>query len=151
MKLDIEKSYTAADIDAPTGVNIELTEICNVKCKHCYNPWRDESMGMHKLNVLKIKKIIKHLREIGVFHVILSGGEPMSNFEILKEAMSILNDQKMTFSMNTNLILANDNNMSELRELGLEHCLTSIPSIDPDENDEIMQSKGSLKKLLENS
>ena len=32
MKLDIKKSYTAADIDAPTGVNIELTEICNVKC-----------------------------------------------------------------------------------------------------------------------
>ncbi len=148
MKLDIEKSYTAADIDAPTGVNIELTEICNVKCKHCYNPWRDESMGMHKLNVLKIKKIIKHLKEIGVFHVILSGGEPMSNYAILKESMSILNEHNMTFSMNTNLILANEDNMSELRDLGLEHCLTSIPSIDPDENDEIMQSKGSLEKIL---
>ena len=37
--------------------------------------------------------------------------------------------------------------MSELRALGLEHCLTSIPSIDPNENDEIMQSKGSLEKM----
>ena len=38
--------------------------------------------------------------------------------------------------------------MKELRELGLEHCLTSIPSIDEAENDEIMQSKGSLKKII---
>ncbi len=148
MDTSLNKSYTSADIEAPTGVNIELTEICNVKCKHCYNPWRDESMGMYQLNVLKIKKIIAKLSEIGVFHVILSGGEPLSNYDILKKAMMLLKEHKMTFSMNTNLILANDKNMSELRELGLEHCLTSIPSIDPDENDEIMQSKGTLKKIL---
>ncbi|PPR26426.1 MAG: hypothetical protein CFH34_00953, partial [Alphaproteobacteria bacterium MarineAlpha9_Bin4] len=28
---------------APTVVNLEITEICNVKCRHCYNFWRDES------------------------------------------------------------------------------------------------------------
>ncbi len=145
---NIKQTYTAADIESPTGVNIELTELCNVKCKHCYNPWRDESMGVNQLNVLKIKKIISKLSDAGVFHVILSGGEPLSNYEILKEAMKFLKMHKMTFSMNTNLILANDQNMSELRALGLEHCLTSIPSIDAKENDEIMQSKGTLKKIL---
>ena len=30
----------------------------------------------------------------------------------------------------------------------MEHCLTSIPSIDANENDEIMQSKGSLDKII---
>ena len=136
------------DIKSPTVVNLEITEICNVKCKHCYNPWRDESMGVNSLDILKIQKILKQLKEIGVFHVILSGGEPLSNFEILKKAMEILNEYKMTFSCNTNLIIADDEKMKQLADLGLEHCLTSIPSIDPDENDEIMQSKGSLKKII---
>ena len=136
------------DIKSPTVVNLEITEICNVKCKHCYNPWRDESMGVNSLDMLKIQKILKQLKEIGVFHVILSGGEPLSNFEILKKAMEILNEYKMTFSCNTNLIIADDEKMKQLADLGLEHCLTSIPSIDPDENDEIMQSKGSLKKII---
>tara|TARA_B100000989_G_C19519442_1_gene463390 strand:+ start:787 stop:2199 length:1413 start_codon:yes stop_codon:yes gene_type:complete len=135
-------------IKSPTVVNLEITEICNVKCKHCYNPWRDESMGVNQLDLIKIEKILKHLHQIGVFHVILSGGEPMSNFKILKEAMKILNKYKMTFSCNTNLIIADDEKMRELKDLGLEHCLTSIPSIDEKENDEIMQSKGSLKKIL---
>lgn len=135
-------------IQSPTVVNLELTELCNVKCKHCYNPWRDESMGVFSLNLVKMKKIINHLSEIGVFHVILSGGEPMSNYDILIEAMKILNEKKITFSCNTNLILADDKKMKELKNFGLEHCLTSIPSIDPDENDDIMQSKGSLGKIL---
>ena len=72
----------------------------------------------------------------------------MSNFEILKQAMKLLKINNMTYSCNTNLILANDEKMKELRELGLEHCLTSIPSIDEKENDEIMQSKGSLNKII---
>ena len=105
-------------------------------------------MGVNSLDILKIQKILKQLKEIGVFHVILSGGEPLSNFEILKKAMEILNEYKMTFSCNTNLIIADDEKIKQLADLGLEHCLTSIPSIDPDENDEIMQSKGSLKKII---
>ena len=135
-------------IQSPTVVNLELTELCNVKCKHCYNPWRDESMGVFSLNLIKMKKIINHLSDIGVFHVILSGGEPMSNYDILIESMKLLNEKKITFSCNTNLILADDKKMKELRSLGLEHCLTSIPSINAEENDEIMQSKGSLDKIL---
>ena len=55
-------------------------------------------MGMHKLNVLKLKII--NLRG-DCFPCNLM--RRMSNFEI-KEAMSVLNDQKITFSMNTNLI-----------------------------------------------
>ena len=136
------------EIKAPTVANLEITELCNVKCKHCYNPWRDETMGINSLDLLKIKKTIKQLKKLGVFHVVLSGGEPMSNFKVLKKAMELLSENNMTFSCNTNLILATDEKMQELKKVGLEHCLTSIPSIKEEENDEIMQSKGSLKKII---
>ncbi len=136
------------DFKTPTVVNLELTELCNVKCKHCYNPWRDESMGVNSIDMLKIKKIIKMLKDAKVFHVILSGGEPFSNFEVLKLAMKMLKENNITFSCNTNLILANEENTAILKKLGMEHCLTSIPSINAKENDEIMQSKGSLDKII---
>jgi len=136
------------EIKSPTVANLEITEICNVKCKHCYNPWRDESMGINQFDLIKIQKVLKHLKQIGVFHVILSGGEPMSNFKVLTEAIKICNELDITFSCNTNLILADDKKMKELKNLGLEHCLTSIPSINAKENDEIMQSKGSLNKII---
>ena len=142
------KNSNLGSFKSPTVVNLELTELCNVKCKHCYNPWRDESMGVSSFDMIKIKKIITEIKRSEVFHVILSGGEPFSNFEVLKESMRLLNENNITFSCNTNLILANSVNTAILKELGLEHCLTSIPSIDPEENDEIMQSKGTLNKII---
>ena len=46
------------EIKAPTVANLEITELCNVKCKHCYNPWRDETMGINSLDLLKLKKLL---------------------------------------------------------------------------------------------
>ena len=133
---------------APTTVNLELTELCNVKCRHCYNPWRDESMGEISLDEIKLNLIIKKLSEARVFHVILTGGEPMSNFEILIKAIKKLRDQDITVSCNSNLILADEKKTKLLFEAGLDHILTSFPSIDKKENDYIMQSKNSLDRII---
>ena len=84
----MEKRY----FSAPTTVNLELTELCNVKCRHCYNPWRDETMGEISLSEIKLNLLIKKLSDAKVFHVILTGGEPMSNFDVLVKAIT-----KLTF------------------------------------------------------
>ena len=134
---------------APTTVNFELTEICNVKCKHCYNPWRDESMGVNSIDDEKLKRIIKEFSNAKVFHVILTGGEPMSNFDILVEAIKKLRENNITVSCNSNLILATEEKARKLSDAGLDHILTSLPSLDPFQNDLIMQSKGSLRKIID--
>tara|TARA_Y100000294_G_scaffold168804_1_gene179307 strand:+ start:2312 stop:3700 length:1389 start_codon:yes stop_codon:yes gene_type:complete len=133
---------------APTTVNFELTELCNVKCKHCYNPWRDESMGVNSIDQNKLDKIINKFVDAKVFHVILTGGEPMSNFDILLKAIKSLREKNITVSCNSNLILANNVNTKLLSDAGLDHILTSLPSLDPLQNDLIMQSKGSLQKII---
>ena len=53
----MDKKY----FSAPTTVNLELTELCNVKCRHCYNPWRDETMGEISLSEIKLNLLIKLL------------------------------------------------------------------------------------------
>lgn len=133
---------------APTTVNLELTELCNVKCRHCYNPWRDETMGEISLNEIKLNLLIKKLAEAKVFHVILTGGEPMSNFDILVKAIKKLKENNISISCNSNLILATKEKAEKLFEAGLDHILTSFPSIDKEENDYIMQSKNSLDKII---
>ena len=134
---------------APTTVNFELTELCNVKCKHCYNPWRDESMGVNSIDDEKLTRIIKEFSDAKVFHVILTGGEPMSNFDILVDAIKKLRENNITVSCNSNLILATEEKARKLSDAGLDHILTSLPSLDPFQNDLIMQSKGSLRKIID--
>ena len=73
---------TNTKFSAPTTANVELTEKCNARCLHCYNPWREEHMGVNSQTIDTIKKTINKLKEAGVFHLIFTGGEPMSNMEI---------------------------------------------------------------------
>ena len=134
---------------APTTVNFELTEICNVKCKHCYNPWRDESMGVNYIDSKKLDAIIQKFIKAKVFHVVLTGGEPFSNFDILVKAIKKLKQNNISISCNSNLILADDKKAKILSEAGLDHILTSLPSLDPLQNDIIMQSKNSLQKIVD--
>ena len=46
---ELEQKYSA-----PTCINLEITEVCNFKCGHCYNPWRQDSMGVVSLKKEKL-------------------------------------------------------------------------------------------------
>ena len=132
---------------APTAANLEVTEKCNARCLHCYNPWREEHMGVNSFDIQRIKKTIDKLKDAGIFHIVLTGGEPMSKMEVLCAALEYGKKLGFTFSCNSNLMLTTDAKMKKLSSLGLDHILTSFPSIDADENDRIMQVKNSIKKI----
>ena len=139
---------------APTTANVEITEKCNARCLHCYNPWREESMGVNSHTIETLKKTIDELKKAGVFHLIFTGGEPMSKIEVLYEALSYGKKLGFSFSLNSNLMLTTDAKMKKLAALGLDHVLTSFPSIESNENDRIMQVKNSIDKIqkgIENS
>ena len=48
---------------APTTANVEITEKCNARCLHCYNPWREETMGVNSHTFETIKKTIDELKK----------------------------------------------------------------------------------------
>ena len=49
----------------------------------CYNPWREEHAGKFNLNKDKIDYLIDEFIKNKVFHVILSGGEPLAKYNDL--------------------------------------------------------------------
>ena len=134
-------------LSSPTTANLELTEKCNARCLHCYNPWREKHMGINSFDISRVKKSLDKLKEAGIFHVVFTGGEPMSNFMVLEEALRYGSELGFSFSCNSNLMLTSPKKMKKLRSLGLDHILTSFPSIDEEENDKIMQVKNSVKKI----
>ena len=133
---------------APTMINLELTELCNVKCRHCYNFWRDESMGSVSLNEGQFDQLIERFVEAGIFHVVLSGGEPMSRFDLLEYALRRLQENNISVSCNSNMMLVTKDRILRLLDAGLDHILTSIPSCDPVTNDRIMGQVGSFEKIV---
>ncbi len=62
-------------------VIIAITSRCRLACGHCYE-WNNLSMD-ERLTVKDIKGIITKIKDSGVRHIQLSGGEPLERFEDL--------------------------------------------------------------------
>ncbi|OJX70350.1 radical SAM protein [Magnetospirillum sp. 64-120] len=133
---------------APTSVNLELTDLCNVKCRHCYNYWRDDSMGGMSMTPARLDDILERLAQAGVFHVIFTGGEPFATFDLLEHGLLTAQRLGLSVSCNSNLMLATPDRVARLAAAGLDHILTSLPSPDPAMCDRIMNHVGAFEKVM---
>jgi len=60
----------------------ELTNRCNLKCRHCYLPKNDKCSGS-ELTTEEIKRILSQLKRAGCLHLVLTGGEVFLRDDIL--------------------------------------------------------------------
>ena len=137
-------------LSSPIMLNLEITDACNIKCRHCYNFWReDPTSANNKLNKEKIDRLVEKISEAGVFHVVLTGGEPFANFEILEYSLACMTKKGISTSVNSNLMLVSAEKIQRLREAGLDHVLTSMVSCDAKTNDYLMNKEGALETIIE--
>jgi len=104
-------------------LEIELTNQCNLNCKHCY---------VNKDRVFKLKKekiidLIKEASDLGVNRLVFTGGEPL----LLKEVFDYANYAKELkipqVVLMTNGILIGKNNISNLKVFDLVQLSLDVP------------------------
>lgn len=151
-----KKTTTQIDLDTeqpntPCQINLELSSTCNHKCPYCYNSWRhDNTPATAKMSIDKLDILIDDIIKNKVFNVILTGGEPFTNYEGLLHSVKRLSSANVLVTCNTNLTLATAEQLKELKAAGLPHILTSLASFDPDINDSIFGNKGAFVKITKN-
>ena len=64
-----------------TGLYIELTSQCNLRCLHCYN---ESGVSTHRIDVESFQNIIKDIENPAGVSVTLSGGEPLLHPDLWK-------------------------------------------------------------------
>ncbi|CCO24234.1 radical SAM/SPASM domain-containing protein [Maridesulfovibrio hydrothermalis] len=133
---------------APTVCNVEITQSCNQKCRHCYNYWRQSDIPTRTMTMGDMDRLIARIVEAGIFHVILSGGEPFLNFEVLEYGFKKLAENNISFSCNSNLVLASEDKIKRLVDVGLDHILTSLNSHVPEVNDYMVNMNGAHERIL---
>jgi|TARA_Y100000034_G_scaffold52710_1_gene64694 radical SAM protein with 4Fe4S-binding SPASM domain len=113
----------------PTSMQIEVTENCNHNCFYCYNHWRDDNatdnMTREDAEILSDKII----NDIKPFHIVLTGGEPLINFDITLYLMKRFEEAKIFNNLNSNLILLTKERLDKILDLKPNlQILTSIPN-----------------------
>ncbi|MCK5236765.1 MAG: radical SAM protein, partial [Deltaproteobacteria bacterium] len=140
-------------LKTPSNLDVEITTACNLKCRHCYNFWQhnegeDPGKSVKMMSIEQADNLIEQIIENKIFHVVLTGGECMTNYKVLTHFMRELSAVNVSFSMNSNLMLATPEKMSELAELGLPHTLTSLNSYVPEINDKMVSQEGAFEKIV---
>lgn len=126
------------------SVLVEITNNCNLRCKHCYN---NKYLNNNDINEEVFFKNLEILKKEGYNHIHLLGGEPLMN-ESVVSYISKLKSMGFTITINTNATLFNDdfikNAMPKIQQLSF-----SLDGVTADKNDEI-RNKGTFDRVLEN-
>lgn len=132
-------------LKAPLRAYLELTQACNLKCRHCYN---DSRFNGNKLQEVPIENIVEKIIEWEVFNVVLSGGETLLRRPQLYSALRSFNEETITTSLNSNLTTFTKEDAKYFVQYNLGGILTSLYSDDSLEHDIISGKPGSYNLTL---
>ncbi|MCP4360468.1 MAG: radical SAM protein [Chloroflexi bacterium] len=125
--------------DAPYKADLAITYGCNNGCNHCYN--EPERFDMPSLPRGDWFRIINKLHEIGIPHLIITGGEATLHPD-LPEIIRYADNLGHVVGMNTNgRRLAHQPYLQTLEEAGLNHVQITLGSNRPDVHDAVMNAK----------
>ena len=146
---------------APYRLDLALTYRCNNDCAHCYNvehPSRSplppgEGVGVREgrkgeLSTADWKLVLDKAWEMGVPHIIFTGGEPTLR-EDLPELVAHAEQNGQITGLNTNARRLSDAHYVEkLVAAGLDHVQITLESSEMEIHDQMVRSKGAFTQTV---
>jgi len=132
---------------APLFVVWNITQLCNLACKHCYQnagprPATDELTLEERL------RVVDELANNGVPFLAIAGGEPLA----LKDLWPVLeyaNRRGLHLTLATNGTLLTAETAARLKECGVKYVEVSVDGLDPDEHDAFRGRKGAWARAVQ--
>lgn len=145
-ELDLEITHPFSTRPAaPYRMDLALTYRCNNDCAHCYNA---RPRSFPELPTTSWKQILDRLWELGIPHVVFTGGEPTLRDD-LPELIAHAEHNGQITGLNTNgRRLSNLTYLQKLVKAGLDHVQITFESHDPQIHDQMVQCKGAWQQTL---
>jgi radical SAM protein with 4Fe4S-binding SPASM domain len=140
------KPVFSTSVSAPFKADLALTYACNNACAHCYNePGRFE---MASLALAGWRRVLDTLAEVGVPHVILTGGEPTLHPD-LPAIVRYADGLGQIVGMNSNgRKLADPRLVETLAEAGLNHVQITLESCRAEVHDGMVGRPGAFDQTV---
>ena len=138
-------------LNAPHVLQIEISSLCPNRCQHCYNFWR-KSGGTDSSASLSLDQATRIMDQIianQVFHIVLTGGEPLLNKSVLFHMLDMASKGKVTTAVNSTLISLTEDDANRFKGLGVSVVLTSILGPTAEKHNEIAQQERAFERTIE--
>jgi radical SAM protein with 4Fe4S-binding SPASM domain len=144
--LDLEVTLPfSARPSAPYRMDLALTYRCNDDCAHCYNA---RPRNFPEISNAEWKQIIDRLWEVGIPHVVFTGGEPTLRAD-LPDLIAHAEKNGQVTGLNTNARRLSDSSfVQQLVKAGLDHVQITVESHDAAVHDSMVRTKGAWKQTI---
>ncbi len=144
--LDLETTLPfTAKPSAPYRMDIALTYRCNNACSHCYN---DRPRNYPELATEEWYKIIDHLWDLRIPHIVFTGGEPTLRDDLPDLIRRAEKNGQIT-GLNTNgRKLSDPSYVEQLLAAGLDHVQITLESHEPEIHDRMVCNKGAWDQTV---
>lgn len=130
------------------GIDLNLNNACNLRCKHCFT---NSPKGDHVKDVLppeKIADIADQADALGIFEWDLQGGELLLRPKLLFEVLRAIRTERFYMYLTTNGYHLDAAMAKRLAGAGINRVSVSIDSMDETEHDAFRGKKGSWKRAV---
>lgn len=132
---------------SPLLVVWNITNACNLSCKHCYQDAAHRRRS-DELNRTEKLAVVDQLSENYVPMIAIAGGEPLVDpdlWTVLERAQQ----KKVYVTIATNGTMLTRKNVDKLASLGVRYVEVSLDSADPAIHDDFRQMKGAWARSIE--
>jgi pyrroloquinoline quinone biosynthesis protein E len=130
----------------PIAMLAELTHVCPLACPYCSNPL-DLTKRSAELDTETWSRVFREAADLGVLQIHLSGGEPASRRDLV-ELVVAARDAGLYTNLSTSGIGLNEDKLSQLDEVGLDHIQLSLQGITAELADHIGGYKGGFDRKM---
>ena len=123
---DAEPSGPATVLPIPRGLIAELTYRCPLHCPYCSNPI-ELAREARELTTAEWARVLREAAELGVLHVGLTGGEPLSRKD-LPELVSVAREAGLYTNLLTSAVGLTTEKARRLKAAGLDSIQISFQS-----------------------
>lgn len=129
----------------PLTLHLELTDSCNLRCRHCSAGFLPRNGQMLTLDDLE--GLFKSMRRIGTFRLGLTGGEPLLRADLI-DIIDLAVEYGLSPCLTTNGLLLTEEIAEELGKRKLAWLNISLEGATPQTHDNI-RGKGTFNQVLE--
>lgn len=131
----------------PRSLALDYNNICNFKCEFCYEK-EDQKYNSVSLDFETIARVADQAYDLGIWEIILQGGELLINKERLFKIIEAIGPERFRLILVTNGYLLTQELAEELAGKGLDCIGVSISGMDEEEFDRSRGVKEAHKRAL---
>jgi len=156
-KLKQEKPYVYEKImkydeKIKKGESIAILQLqydynCNLNCEHCCITRLRRPPGERCFTVDDVRELCRQADEMGLAHIVLTGGEPLV-FPEFDEIIKAIDPQKFYISSDSNGWLLDEKKAKHLKDIGVDKVQISLDSLSAKDHDDFRRRDGSHSRVL---